>query len=70
VTSAQHGSADLSLLVRAWREPRELEGLSTLVRGSLEIMRPGERPCYWASVADLHETIDAVLAANFPSIRG
>jgi len=37
-----------------------------LLRGSLEVLAPGRRPCYWSSVAQLHETIDAVLAAGFP----
>jgi hypothetical protein len=69
VTSPHPGLADLALLVKAWAEPRELEELDALLRGSLEVLGSDDRPRYWSSLSELHETIDAVLAAAFPSAR-
>jgi hypothetical protein len=70
VTSAPHGTADLTMLVKAWEEPREVEGLEALLRGSIEVLGSGDRPSYWGSVRELHETIDAALAAGFPGRSG
>jgi hypothetical protein len=64
--SPSEASAELSVLVRAWSEARELEGMTELLRGSLEVLGPGHIPRYWASVSELHSSLDDVISARYP----